>query len=132
MLPFHSTTSSPVARSVQDSWTGVDKLGGSHTLLLGVFDGHGSQGHCVSRNVAAFLPRTLASCPLQHPQDCQDALAASLPECNQQLRRVSTMDCDLSGCTAVVSLLSGRNLVVANLGDSRCVGGGMRMQSRTG
>lgn len=104
---------------MQDSWTGVEKLGGTSTLLLGVFDGHGSQGHCVSRNVAAILPRTLASCPLQRPQDCHDALASSLPACNQQLRRVSTMDCDLSGCTAVVSLLSGRNLVVANLGDSR-------------
>jgi serine/threonine protein phosphatase PrpC len=48
----------------------------------------------------------------------------ALPECNAQMRRVATMNMDLSGSTAIVGFISPTgSLTVASLGDSRCIVG---------
>jgi hypothetical protein len=52
-----------------------------------VFDGHGHQGHSVSRNVATALPKLLDGSPLLPAGAHAEALQLALPQCNQQLRR---------------------------------------------
>jgi serine/threonine protein phosphatase PrpC len=45
-------------------------------------------------------------------------------EANRSLRRLAAVDCDLSGSTGIAAVVTaGNKLVVANLGDSRCVAG---------
>ena len=54
----------------------------------------------------------------------KEVLAEALPEVNAQMRRVATMNMDLSGSTAITAFLSPTgSLTVGNLGDSRCVVG---------
>jgi serine/threonine protein phosphatase PrpC len=55
--------------------------------MMAVFDGHGPQGHSVSRNVAASLPKLLCSSALLPVHAHREALLMALPQCNQQLRR---------------------------------------------
>ena len=42
-------------------------------------------------------------------------------KCSSTLRRIGDLDCQLSGSTGVVALASGSQLIIANLGDSRCI-----------
>ena len=76
----------PPARA-QDSWCAASRLGGTPTLMLGVFDGHGHQGDSVSRNVATALPKLLSATALLPAGAHREALQLALPQCNQQLRR---------------------------------------------
>lgn len=52
------------------------------------------------------------------------AMRTSFPECNRVLHRLPGVNCEVSGSTGVVALVTeGNRLVVANLGDSRCLMG---------
>ena len=54
----------------------------------------------------------------------ESAMKKVFPETNQLLQQVQDMDTQVSGSTGVVALLApGHKLVVANLGDSRCLMG---------
>jgi len=44
---------------LQDSWAIMERIGGQDVLMLGVFDGHGSEGQGVSSCIAQKLPRSL-------------------------------------------------------------------------
>lgn len=71
----------------------------------------------------ACLVLTTPTClpsPLQ-PASLETCCMTSFPEANRSLRRTPGVDVTLSGSTAVVALLSGGRLQVANLGDSRAV-----------
>ena len=51
-----------------------------------------------------------------------EAMTAAFPETNSLLLRESALDCEVSGSTAVLALISeDNNMTVANLGDSRCI-----------
>lgn len=113
-----------------------------NTSLFGVFDGHGG------REVAVFASRHLATelvlSPAYQTGAMEKALAACFIRIDELLRTVegtkeifkisknlpdSTVvdfakiqsQIPSSGCTAVVSLIQGNRLWVANAGDSRCV-----------
>lgn len=58
------------------------------------------------------------------PLTMESCLSSCFGEANRALRCNSAIDCDLSGSTGIVSVVTaGGKLVVANLGDSRCVAG---------
>ena len=79
---------------------------------LGVFDGHGVDGHLV----ANFVSERLADL-LQH---ASGDLSQQLLEANAQLR-ASDVPSQWSGTTAIVALLGASRVRVACVGDSRCV-----------
>lgn len=55
------------------------------------------------------------------PATLKAALSDAFPEANKVLKRTPGLDADLSGSTGIVAVLTQNKLVVANLGDSRCV-----------
>jgi len=93
-------------------------------LLLACFDGHGSEGHLVSRHIAARLPKLLASSPkFAQDEHTGTVLADALLTLEKELVDSRSVDTTLSGTTAVVSVIRNGKLFVANVGDSRIIKG---------
>ena len=80
--------------------------------FLGVFDGHGVDGHLV----ASFVSERLAELLLHSFGD----LSQQIGEANDQLC-ASAVPSEWSGTTAIVALLGADRVRVACVGDSRCV-----------
>lgn len=88
------------------------------SILLCVFDGHGEEGHRVSQYLRARIPDAV----FQHPlfgEDVGAAMTDAVHEVEQELVEDDCIDCRLSGSTAVMAVVRGRQLTVANVGDSR-------------
>jgi len=113
-------------------------------IVAGVFDGHG--GKDVSKYTARVFVRELTTCGQFLTGNYPEALSTTFlhidellrtPAVKEELARTSSdsQDGDYiinnSGCTAVVALLTQREIYVANAGDSRCVlgraGGAVQM-----
>lgn len=95
------------------------------SMLLGVFDGHGSHGHEVSNYIHNAFPKVLAShdlwveSPIHAISDAFLKVHNDLTEhCKQSS---STFDCILSGSTATIVYLRPHKLYVGHAGDSRAV-----------
>ncbi|CAI5462601.1 unnamed protein product [Closterium sp. Yama58-4] len=102
------------------------------SALVGVFDGHGLSGHYVSKTARDQLPERL-NAAVQHTQNelaHVDGAAARdvwarifggvFGDIDEELRKDLFHNRD-SGSTAVVALRLGSELIVAHIGDSRCV-----------
>jgi len=102
---------------------------------MGVFDGHGKDGHGCAQFTRAHMPalverfieksKTRAKVPnseLTRDQTHQ-AMTRSHIECNKHLHRNTHIDDSLSGTTAISAYIHGqRNRIsIANVGDSRAV-----------
>jgi len=93
-------------------------------MMLGVFDGHGPDGHQVAGFIHKELPKLIteeekfASKPVEAftPafEKCQVALEN---HCDEQ----RTFDCVVSGATATIALIRGGTISCAHVGDSRAV-----------
>jgi len=119
------------AKVNQDAWVAVESfLSNSRKCLLGVFDGHGANGHLVSNYLVAAVPMALAAA-LESAPSVSQAWAQAFSSCHSELKRHPTINANMSGSTAVVCLLDGNELVVGNLGDSRCVVGGIQDNETT-
>lgn len=114
----------------QDSLALLPDFGGSaggeafsrgRGVLMGVFDGHGSSGEGCSRVASSEFPSSLSR-RLAAGEAAEGAMAAAFLDANAALRR-SDVDDSISGTTAVVALLTGAELWVGNVGDSRAVAG---------
>jgi serine/threonine protein phosphatase PrpC len=97
----------------------------SSSVILGVFDGHGSHGHHISDYVHENLPRLFLqssffhSNPLAGYLECFSQVHKDLiAHCNQE---AVTFDCTLSGCTGTLITLRSSKLFVGHVGDSRAV-----------
>ncbi|CAG9333562.1 unnamed protein product [Blepharisma stoltei] len=94
-------------------------------IYLGVFDGHGEDGHQISNYVHKFLPKLL----IDHPKFDYDALFAFFecyPEINDRLHKIglqknNEFDSVLSGTTATSLLMRNDHLYVGHVGDTRAV-----------
>ncbi|XP_074286937.1 putative protein phosphatase 2C 12 [Silene latifolia] len=131
----------------QDSAVIYQSYGATDGVLCGVFDGHGKNGHLVSRFVKERLPLLLLEeknavgdagiltdeSSLESQATSDDDLSSDrtlhdweLP-CTNAFEKMdeeikdAKFDCSFSGTTAVVVLKQGNELVIANLGDSRAI-----------
>ncbi|GAB4837124.1 hypothetical protein Ancab_002035 [Ancistrocladus abbreviatus] len=117
--------------------------------FCGVFDGHGKNGHFVSKVARNQLPtfllsqknvlaKTNAAVPNEGKTDAaensmmnneflqwKEACISAFKVMDKQIELLDTVDCSVSGSTAVVVIKQGEDLVIANLGDSRAVLGTM-------
>ncbi|CAI9093645.1 OLC1v1029198C1 [Oldenlandia corymbosa var. corymbosa] len=111
----------------------------------GVFDGHGYNGHTVSKLVRNRLPSLLLnqmnamvkfiSSPKYNEKadggdqaqfnkkfnKWKDAFLTSFKVMDKEIKLLENLDCSCSGTTAVVAVRQGEYLIVGNLGDSRAV-----------
>lgn len=88
-----------------------DFLGRSDGLYVGVFDGHGGAG--VARLAAGALHRVLATEMAAHPPE------AALPRAFRSFD--ASVAAEPSGAVAVVAVIQGPSLTVANAGDSHAI-----------
>lgn len=90
------------------------------SLLFGVFDGHGPNGHDVSKFMKERVPQILMDHAelLSNPGKAfEDAFLMS----HTSITEEASIDCGISGTTAVMAHVFGRKLTVAWAGDSRAV-----------
>ncbi|KFK26385.1 hypothetical protein AALP_AA8G241700 [Arabis alpina] len=103
--------------------------------LCGVFDGHGKNGHMVSKTVRNRLPSLMSTFKKELNQEShvgeedeahkwEQACLAAFRIVDRELL-LQVFDCAFSGSTAVVAVTQGDDLMIANLGDSRAVLGTM-------
>ncbi|XP_057799785.1 probable protein phosphatase 2C 72 [Salvia miltiorrhiza] len=95
--------------------------------MCAVFDGHGKNGHIVSKIVRNRLPslllnhRKMGSDQSKNFQRWKDACITAFKAVDREIQYLETLDCSCSGTTATVVVRQGEDLTVANLGDSRAV-----------
>jgi len=99
---------------------------GFENIYMGVCDGHGYYGHEVSGYIKENLPMDLNHALKQKNLDLlKDDLSSTIKECfvqeNQNLLNNHQIDSDLSGTTCISVIYTPQKLIIANIGDSRCV-----------
>ncbi|XP_068652612.1 probable protein phosphatase 2C 12 [Aristolochia californica] len=109
-------------------------------VFCGVFDGHGRNGRIVSRLVRDRLPplilsqhKTLSSLysntgeRLERDESTskldqwREAYISAFKALDKELKLLEQLDCSCSGTTAVTIIKQGKDVIIANLGDSRAV-----------
>ncbi|OMJ72092.1 hypothetical protein SteCoe_29544 [Stentor coeruleus] len=104
----------------QDNLTIVSK---PPYLFAGVFDGHGDSGHIISEQVCRFLPQILLE-DIEMSVDPIDCIKNSFAKTQDSIKRKCAeinIDCEYSGCTATVILITQNSMFTCHLGDSRAV-----------
>ncbi|EEF45811.1 probable protein phosphatase 2C 72 [Ricinus communis] len=112
--------------------------------FCGVFDGHGKNGHIVSKIVRNMLPSLLLSqknalaktkiiadgntqkiedglFPSKNFHLWNEACISAFKAMDKEVKLQESLDFSCSGTTAVVVVRQGEDLVIANLGDSRAI-----------
>lgn len=93
------------------------------TVLVGLFDGHGQQGHIVADHVTRELPERLAKELRAIPKDkvTDQAIVGALNKTFVEVDIYAPPNFLLGGTTASVALRWGSKLFIANVGDSQTV-----------
>ncbi len=99
---------------------------GFDNIFMGVLDGHGYYGHEVSEYIKENLPmdlnRILKTKKLNLlKDDLSQTIKQTFEMENNSLLRNKQIDSNLSGSTCVSVIYTPEKLIIANLGDSRCV-----------
>ncbi|KAK4340741.1 hypothetical protein RND71_039242 [Anisodus tanguticus] len=124
----------------QDSAILYQGYGVENGAFGGVFDGHGENGHIVSKLVMNKLPSLLLKHVLSLPKitspkhnvddetvknknfnKWKKACLSSFKVMDKDIKSLEKLDCSCDGTTAVVAIRQDDDLIIANLGDSRAV-----------
>ena len=101
---------------------------GFDNIFMGVCDGHGYYGHEVSGYIKENLPMDLNHLiKTKKLNVLTDDLSPTIKSAfileNKSLLRNRQIDSDLSGSTCISVIYTPQKLIIANIGDSRCVMG---------
>ena len=102
---------------------------GFENIYMGVCDGHGYYGHEVSGYIKENLPMDLNHALKKNNinllTDDLSTISPIIKQCfineNKCLLRNRQIDSDLSGTTCISVIYTPQKLIIANIGDSRCV-----------
>jgi serine/threonine protein phosphatase PrpC len=99
---------------------------GFDNIYMGVCDGHGYFGNEVSEYIKENLPmdlnRIIKTRKLDlNKDDLSEVIINTFIMENNSLLRNKQIDSDLSGSTCISVIYTPQKLIIANLGDSRCV-----------
>ena len=92
---------------------------GEPSFLVGVFDGHGQQGHNVASHIARELPERLAEELNSLSQIDDEAIVKALNKTVVEVDIYAPPNFLLGGSTASITLRRGSKLYIANTGDSK-------------
>jgi serine/threonine protein phosphatase PrpC len=93
-------------------------------FLLGIFDGHGDEGHIVAQYAAREIPEVLAHKlnSINSPIEDEDSIVSQLlKDTFVEVDKLGPPNMMRGGCTASVTMRRGSKLFVANAGDSRTI-----------
>ena len=101
-------------------------VNGFENIYMGVCDGHGYYGHEVSGFIKENLPMDLNHALKKKKinlltDDLSEAIKKCFIEENKKLLNNNQIDSDLSGTTCISVIYTPKKLIIANIGDSRCV-----------
>jgi len=91
------------------------------TALFGAYDGHGEGGELVAQYCLHQIPLRLEQHEAFKRGDFKTAFTDVFLEVDEDLSHQTEIEPLYSGCTAVVALVQGENIFLANAGDSRAV-----------
>ena len=99
---------------------------GFDNIFMGVCDGHGYYGNEISEYIKENLPmdlnRIIKTRKLDlNKDDLKEVVINTFLMENNSLLRNKQIDSDLSGSTCVSVIYTPKKLIIANVGDSRCV-----------
>ncbi|GMH59824.1 hypothetical protein TrRE_jg3217 [Triparma retinervis] len=118
-----------VAKINQDRGCVAHPYGGDNRqALFAAYDGHGEMGELVSGYAMHEIQHRLENHP-SFSHDIEAAFKEVFVEVDESLKEQPSIDCMYSGTTAVVVLMRGQRLYIANCGDSRAV---MAFKNRDG
>lgn len=95
-------------------------IAGEKVSFFGVFDGHGEFGHDVSRMVRELIPKNIFTDDFE--KDPDGCIMRGFLKTNEAVENCG-MDVRMSGTTAVTIIKWGKNIISANVGDSRAIMG---------
>lgn len=101
-----------ILEDIKDLYSGKERLS-----FYAIYDGHG--GSSTSHKCAEVVHKVIIARP-EFPQDIKKAMFNGTVEADEAMQ---LPDGDKSGSTAVMALIHGKNLYVADLGDAECVVG---------
>mmetsp|Transcript_18623 Transcript_18623/g.54604 ORF Transcript_18623/g.54604 Transcript_18623/m.54604 type:complete len:1074 (-) Transcript_18623:321-3542(-) len=105
----------------QDAYTIAERVcGEDETIFFGVFDGHGATGDKCSNFVKDSVVSTLERKIREHEDDFERAYKETFVEINERLH-ADPIDDTMSGTTAITCFMSGQEICIANIGDSRAI-----------
>lgn len=90
-----------------------------NSIFLALFDGHGKEGKSVVEACEQFMPKYFQLNHLDFPDNPELFLTNLVLECDSFVGQ--TCDCELSGCTALLVIITEQGFHVASVGDSRAV-----------
>ncbi|KAF8821247.1 protein phosphatase 2c containing protein [Cardiosporidium cionae] len=115
----------PMGKVNQDDHVEIPNFdGNSSNRLFIVMDGHGVNGHLVSKMLKERLPPLFLAEWEKNPV-LKPALASAFRKMNEELIN-SSIDCSLSGSTCTLVLILQNTIYTANVGDSRVIVGSFR------
>ena len=99
---------------------------GFDNIYMGVCDGHGYYGHEVSGYIKENLPMDLNHIIKSRKlnlltDDLTEAITYAFITENNSLLRNKMIDSNLSGSTCISVIYTPLKLIIANIGDSRCI-----------
>jgi len=133
ILTLPGKDTSGLQKTNQDSYTFFSNINGLKNFsIFGVLDGHGKEGHFVSKFAAKYIPYQIMNNPeiknLKDPELIYNKLRSN----NYQIITKSYLDCDValhqvnfdskeSGSTCNLIISIGNHIICANTGDSRSI-----------
>ena len=121
----------------QDSYMQLFNIkGNSKFHLFGVMDGHGINGHIISKFISRYIEDYFISekfhkllGTVKNNKEIYNLLTQKkysfinnlIKECNNSLIYNSNYECDFSGATCLLIFIIGNNLICANIGNSRAI-----------
>ena len=120
----------------QDSFLQLLSINGNKKFhLFGVMDGHGNNGHIISKYVSRFIGEYITSeknkklFNKKSNEQIYKLLIKNkyafinklISECNNSLVNNSDYQCNLSGSTCLLIFIIENNLICANIGNSRAI-----------
>jgi len=121
----------------QDSFIELLSINGNKKFhLFGVMDGHGINGHIISKYISSFIREYFISEKIKILLNkCKNIdeiyhlltnkkysfINNLIYECNDSLINNANYDCNLSGSTCLLIFIIGNNLICSNIGNSRAI-----------
>lgn len=113
-------------RENQDSYAVLKGfLGERDSVLVMVCDGHGENGHIISKYITMNLPGQMSQLRMEPHRDAEDVLKeafiSEVMNLHFMVINKREVNAEYSGSTLVAAVIRGNSLLCANLGDSRAV-----------
>ena len=121
----------------QDSFLELLSINGNKKFhLFGIMDGHGVNGHTISRYISRYIEEYFISDKIKkilnkskNNKEIYDLLTKKkyffinnlIQECNNSLINNSYYECNLSGSTCLLVFIIENNLICANIGNCRTI-----------